>query len=279
MSKEKNHKSSDIKSHEKHEPAKRAPERKPQPVQAAPKRRGFLASVFSHLAVAAIAVIGVGSYIHWNDILNYTGSRVCAYNVLGQYAKGPVKVPPIDLKKAPETATDKSSEKPVEKAEKSAETKPEAKAQSKSDAMAPAADATTSTPKVQSEASITPKNEAGSVEKSQTKALEQQPKAQSFADALQAARKLFWQNDKAAVKAYEVLVQKQPKNGDLRAEMANVYYKNGFKDKAEETFFEAGKTFLADKNLKKAKSIAEILKRISPDKSAEFSKLLNAEAN
>jgi len=78
---------------------------------------------------------------------------------------------------------------------------------------------------------------------------------------------LRWNNDKAAVKAYEDLVQKQPKNADLQEEIANVYYKNGAKEKSVETFFEAGKSFLAGKNIKKAKHIAEILKRISPYKS------------
>jgi len=263
MSKEKNHEIP-----EKHEPAKRAPERNTQPVHPAPKRRGFLASVFSHLAVAAIAVIGVGSYIHWNDILNYTGSRVCAYDVLGQYAKGPVKVPPIDLKKSSSTAE--------KKLETSSISKPEAKTESTSDTIAPA---TTATLKKQSNATVAPQSVASSVEKSKNSKPEKLSKTQSFTDALQAARKQFWENDKAAVTAYEGLVQKQPENADLRAEMANVYYKNGAKDKAVEAFFDAGKIFLVDKNVEKAKSIGEVLKRVSPQKSAEFSKLLNAQAN
>lgn len=97
-----------------HEPAKRAPlsvEKKPR------KRRGFFSTIISHLMVAAIAVVGIGSYLHWDDILNYTGTRVCAYDMLGQYAGQKSKTPAIDLNKSPGNNTavqQKKTEKSVE---------------------------------------------------------------------------------------------------------------------------------------------------------------------
>ncbi len=102
-----------------HEPAKRAPlvvEPKPR------RRRGFFSLLFSHLMVALIAVIAVSAYMHWTDILKYTGSRVCAYDVLGQYGTQPVKVPPVDLKKS----TTKKSEEKTESQKTPAEEKPQA---------------------------------------------------------------------------------------------------------------------------------------------------------
>ena len=197
------------------------------------KRRGFFATVFSHLAVATIAVIGVGSYLHWDDILTYSGSRVCAYDVLGKYAKSTPKVPPIDAQAAP---------KKVPKG-------PEVKV----------GDDTTSAPKPVVE---TPK-----------------PKPPSFKNALQAARKQFWENDKAAVAAYEALVVSKPNNADLRAEMANVYYKNDLKQKAVQAFFEAGKLHAEQKNTKKGNAILEVLNKLAPEKSVELSKLMNTATN
>ena len=99
-----------------HEPAKRAPK---VVVEAKPRRRrGFFSSLVSHLMVAAIAVIGVGTYIHWTDILSYTGSRVCAYNVLGKYGgQTTAKLPPIDLKKPEASQTNKQSETQKQPAE------------------------------------------------------------------------------------------------------------------------------------------------------------------
>jgi len=44
-----------------------------------------------------VVVVGVVSYLNWENILKYTGSRVCNYDVLGKYASQPPKVPPIDL--------------------------------------------------------------------------------------------------------------------------------------------------------------------------------------
>ena len=315
MSKEENQES--------HKPVKRASERTAPTQQPAPKRRGFLASVFSHLAVAAIAVIGVGSYIHWNDILNYTGSRVCAYNVLGQYAQGSIKVPPIDLKKSqskPESQAtpNNSAEKPEVKLEDKPAVKPQAKAvpqapassemnsqsepRPKPEQAAPAkvtemkaapqaevvvkgAEKTDVTPDqnpVEESAQTGKKGRPSETQKqteSEPAISKQQTRSESFTQALQAARKQFWQNDKAAVKSYEALVQRQPGNAQLIDEMANVYYKNGETEKAINAFYAAGEKYIGDKNIEKAREISAILKRISPEKSAEFSKLLKSATN
>jgi len=82
----------------------------PAPVpEPKPRRRGgFFSSLVSHLMVALIAVIAVTTYMHWVDILKYTGTRVCAYDMLGQYAGQPAKVPPVDMKKP---VTEKTKEK------------------------------------------------------------------------------------------------------------------------------------------------------------------------
>ena len=223
-----------------------------------PKRRGFLANVFSHLAVAAIAVIGVGSYVHWDEILNYTGSRVCAYNVLGKYAGTPVKLPPIDLKKPSNAESAKTSTQPEPAKDKPSKVKTPSDTKSEAETSA-------KKPKEQPEAKLEKKPK-------------QVVKEKSFSDELQAARKQFWENDKAAVQAYEALVKKQPENADLRAEMANVYYKNGVTSKAADAFLSAGKMFITNKKPEKAKSIGDILKRISPEKSAQYLKLLNTAA-
>ncbi len=63
------------------------------------KRRGILSQLFSHLMFGLVAVVSVVSYLNWENILKYTGSRVCNYDVLGKYASQPPKVPPIDLGK------------------------------------------------------------------------------------------------------------------------------------------------------------------------------------
>lgn len=237
------------------EPAKRVKAAKPV------KRSGFFATVFSHLAVATIAVIGVGAYMHWDDILTYTGSRVCSYDVLGKYAKTPVKVPPIDPKPAaPETTTETTTETtPAE--EPKVEPAKDPKAEQKNSESSPKS--------AEEQKSAAPKAVA-EIEK---------PKTPSFEDALQAARKQFWESDKAAVPAYEALIASKPKDADLQAEMANVYLKNEDKQKAIETFFNAGKMHIEQKQTKKTNAILDILKKISPEKSAELSKLLNTASN
>ncbi len=248
------------KTQESHVPEKQAPVRKPQP-----KRRGFFATIFSHLAVAAIAVIGVGSYIHWDEILNYTGSRVCAYNVLGKYAIEPVKVPPIDLAKP-------ATEPQKENASKSDD------AASKLKGVEAPKDNEAKVEKVEEKPQQPVKTDIKADDAAEKKPLAATDK-KAFDNALQAARKQFWENDKAAVEAYEDLVKKQPKNADLRAELANVYYKNGKTDKAIEMFFVAGKAFIMEKNANKAKGIVDVLKQVSPEKATELSKLINTATN
>ena len=49
------------------------------------RKRGIMRSFFSHIIVAALAVVAVGGYFHWEDILSGVGSRVCRYEVLGRY--------------------------------------------------------------------------------------------------------------------------------------------------------------------------------------------------
>ncbi len=71
----------------------------PAPAPRPRKRRGLLSQIFSHLMFGAVAVVGVVSYLNWDNILKYTGSRVCSYDVLGKYASQPPKVPPINLDK------------------------------------------------------------------------------------------------------------------------------------------------------------------------------------
>lgn len=225
----------------KHEPAKRAPQVTPKVTKQATsepkprKRRGFFSQLFSHLMVATIAVIAVAAYMHWRDVLQYTGARVCSYNVLGKYASQPPKVPPIDLTKPAKEKPKQSTQSPVEKAP--AKDKPQDKSQDK-----PA-----------------------------TTPVKAPVKAQNFDDALEAARKLFWTKDPATAPAYEKLITKNPDNADLQAELGNVYFKLEKKDQATSQFFKAGKLYAKQKNPAKVAEMVKILEKLAPEKAKELS--------
>jgi hypothetical protein len=49
------------------------------------RKRGIMRSFFSHIIFAALAVVAVGGYFHWEEILSKVGGRVCAYDTLGRY--------------------------------------------------------------------------------------------------------------------------------------------------------------------------------------------------
>lgn len=100
------------------EPARAEPKSQPKSARKPQRRRGFFSQLFSHLMVAAIAVIAVSAYMHWTDILKYTGTRVCAYDMLGQYASQPAKVPPVDLKKPAPPAPKQSTKQQTPAAQK-----------------------------------------------------------------------------------------------------------------------------------------------------------------
>ena len=211
-----------------HEPAKKAPQvtaqHKSEPKPR--KRRGFFGQLFSHLMVAIIAVIGVAAYMHWSDILKYTGSRVCSYNVLGKYAGQSPKVPPIDLKKS---EADQSQKQQIP-----AEQKPQAES-----LPPPAASKTL-------------------------------PSVESFAARLEAARKLFWAHDPSTAVAYEKLIEENPDNVDLQAELGNVHFKFGRKQQAAQMYLQAGKQFAKQKNTAKVAEMIKTLERFAPEKAREL---------
>jgi len=212
-----------------HEPAKRAPK---VVVEAKPRRRrGFFSLLVSHLMVATIAVIGVGTYMHWNDILTYTGSRVCAYDVLGKYGGQTAKVPPIDLKKPEVNQTNKQTNKQSETQKQPAEEKPQAN------------------------------NSPATIEK---------PGEPDFNKAWDEARKLFWKDAGTALAAYEKLLADHPDNADLRAETGNVYYKSGDTKKAVQKYLQAGKQYKQQKNPAKADEMMKILEKLAPEKAKEL---------
>lgn len=206
-----------------------------QPAEKKPKRRrGIFGTIFSHLMVAAFAVLAVSTYMHWVDILTYTSSKVCAYNVLGKYAPADAKsarqtspdpkVPPIDLSK-PAAKADKPPEQPAKET-----------SQTDSNPAPPPA--------------------------SETKS--------DLDTAWQAARKMFWDKDPATAKAYEKLIADFPEKAELRAELGNVYFKSGKRDQAVEMYLSAGKLFSAQENTAKAVEMKKILEKLAPEKAAEL---------
>jgi len=196
-----------------------------------PRRRGFFSSLFSHLMVALIAVIAVTTYMHWVDILKYTGSRVCAPNMLGQYSSQPAKVPAASLNKpAPEQTKEKTSEKSTQQ-KTPAEEKPQA--------------------------DTSPSSNDSSTE-------------QKFKQARDEARKLFWKKSELAIPAYEKLVAEYQDNAGLRVEIGNVYFKSDKKPLAVQAYLEAGKRFLQQKNAVKADEMIKILQKLAPEKAGEL---------
>lgn len=219
-----------------HEPAKKAPQvaRKPAREQKPRKRRGFFSQLFSHLMVALIAVIGVATYMHWNDILNYTGSRVCSYDMLGKYASQPVKVPPAGMSKP---ADEKTQSKAPPKPQDPPQDPPKAKDSEQTDVTAKTVPA---------------------------------PQETSFNDSLEAARKLFWAEDPSTPQAYEKLIAKNPENADLQAELGNVYFKFGKTDQAAKQYSSAGVIFSKLKNTEKVSEMVKILEKIAPEEAEKL---------
>jgi len=230
-----------------HEPAKPAPM---VVKQKKPRRRSFLGWLFSHLVFAAVAVVGIGSWLHWDDILKYAGNNVCSYNMLGKYMTEPIKLPPAGLekKKAEQPATAKQTAPIVAKREAPGQEK---------------------TPEKASEPE--PDNKTGATPEPEKKA-ESQSDSDNLESAWQAARKLFWTDDAKAEPAYEALVSKYPDQPDLLGELGNVYYKNNKKDKAAEAFFTAGKIYSKQNQAAKAAQMVKILQKIAPEKSQDLKK-------
>jgi len=215
-------------------------EEKPVTKQKQPKRRGFFSSLISHLMVALIAVIAVSAYMHWTDILKYTGTRVCAYDMLGQYAGQPAKVPSVESKKP---ATDQSKELSKQQSDN------KTIQQQTPAAQKPQAD-------ISPQAKDTQANETST--------------QQEFKQARDAARKLFWAQNDTAIAAYEKLIAKYPDNAGLRAELGNVYYKNEKTSQAIEAYLAAAKMFTRQKNLARRDEMIEILQKLAPEKAAKL---------
>jgi len=218
------------------EPQAAAPQTPPRASESKPpRRRGFFSSLFSHLMVALIAVIAVTTYMHWVDILKYTGSHVCAPNMLGQYSSQPAKVPAASLKKpAPEQTKEQTKKKTMEKSTQQqtpAEEKPQA---------------TTSPP-----------GKDSSTE-------------QKFKQARDEARKLFWKKSDLAIPAYEKLIANYQDKAELRVEIGNVYFKSEKTSQAVQAYLEAGKLFLQQKNTVKADEMIKILQKLAPEKAGEL---------
>lgn len=232
-----------------HQPARPAPR---QPEEKRPARRSFFRSLISHVMVAIIAVLGVSAYVHWNDLLNYTGSRVCSYNVLGKYASNAPKVPPIATpkpeQKAPASPALTTTDPPP--AAKKATDKPK-----KEDTAAAAGQKETTQKKT--EKSVDAKKPAANPELTPPTGLD--------AD-LEAARKLFWAKDKKAVAAYEALVKRYRDNPQLLGELGNVYFKNANKNKAGDMYLAAGKIYSDRKNAQKTAEMIDILQKLDPKK-------------
>ncbi|HHI81580.1 MAG TPA: hypothetical protein ENJ99_00345 [Rhizobiales bacterium] len=237
------------------EPAKAPP---PPPAPApAPRRRkgGFFRSLISHLVFAAIAVIGVGTYIHWDMILSKTGSTVCRYEMLGKYAKSPQKNPAAAADRAPDTSGGPAKT-----------------------SSGPAVPGTASTPPAISAPAETNAPQTGKAAGGK-QAPSPQAKAdgkKGFEDAWREARKLFWKQDKKATGAYEALAASHPGNAELLGELGNVYYMNNQRDKAAQAYVRAGERFIETGKPARARDLVKVLEQIAPEKAEQLSARLDA---
>lgn len=234
-----------------------------------PAKRSFFRSLVSHMMVAIIAVLGVSAYIHWNDLLNYTGSRVCSYNVLGKYAPQTPKVPPIATPRSDAKATAQTPKKtPLPVNDKAAGR------QSKAPGTSRAADLGTAQKKTEKSAeNPAPDSQPGPT----VKIVPKQPK--NLEKDLEAARKLFWVNDKRAVTAYEALVRRYPGNPELMGELGNVYFKIGDKQKAADMYFAAGRVFAVAGNDGQKAQMIKILEKLDPKKARKLSNVAKKPEN
>ncbi len=225
-----------------HEPAKKAPQvnRQPETGLKPRKQRGFFSQLVSHFMVAVSAVIGVVTYAHWDDILKFTGSRLCSYDVFGKYATQPLKLPPIDLGNPPKEEASQSQEQ-----EKSTEKSTEKSAEKNSD-------------KKQLTSKAPPAPQENDIEK-------------PFNVSLEAARKMFWAKDPATIKAYEKLIASNPGDADLQAELGNVFFKFKNNDQAAAQYLKAGKLFAKLGKTDKVLQMVKILEKISPESVKELS--------
>lgn len=232
-----------------HEPARRAPR---NPEKRPAKKRGFFRSLVSHVMVAIIAVLGVSAYVHWNELLNYTGSRVCSYNVLGKYAPQAPKVPPLATPGPVQQSEAKTpATKPVPAPERQSDTEKKAPLPKDNAAVEPAQKKTEKSPD-QKPAPAEPDVKL----------------AENLQAELEVARKLFWAKDKGAVAAYEALVNRYPQNPALKGELGNVYFKNGDREKASDMYLAAGKVYSSLKNDAKKAAMVKILEKLDPKKAA-----------
>ena len=238
-----------------HEPAKPAPV---VVTREKPRRRSFLGWLFSHLVFAAVAVIGIGSWLHWDDILKYAGNNVCSYNMLGKYMTTPAKLPPAGLAKK----TDDSKTGAVQ-AEKPATTPETAQPESKQTQKPVKATEPEKVPEKQTD------SKTGAAPEPEKKA-ESQPESSDLESAWQAARKLFWTNDAKAESAYEALTEKYSDQPDILGELGNVYYKNNKITKAADAFFKAGEIYNRQNQQAKAEKMVRILQKIAPEKSRKL---------
>ncbi len=76
---DKNAAESDVETTSTNQPINNSKEKRPR------RKRGIMRSFFSHIIFAALSVVAVGGYFHWEDIQSQVGGRVCAYEVLGRY--------------------------------------------------------------------------------------------------------------------------------------------------------------------------------------------------
>lgn len=93
--------------------------------------------------------------------------------------------------------------------------------------------------------------------------------AQYVAD-LNAARKLFWAGDKAAIAAYEALIAKFTDRPEAIGELGNVYFKHGQNDKAAKAWYDAGNGFLKQNRTKRAAQLVDVLKQLDPALAAKL---------
>ena len=232
----------------------------PQQPQRRRRKGGFFRSLISHLLFAAIAVIGVGSYIHWDMILAKTGAKVCNYNVLGKYAK-PAKTAPAATTPENQTPARITPENENKTSGKSPDTAKTGK--SEANVASPASRADTG------------KGNTALVDGKQAGRTATAP-GPDYALALEKARKLFWGKDKKATSAYEALAASHPGNPALIGELGNVYYMNNQHNKAAGAYLRAGKLYIAKKQHDKARELVKVLKQIAPQKASELAALLAA---
>lgn len=195
------------------------------------RKRGIMRSFFSHIIFAAITVVAVGGYFHWEDILSRVGGRVCSYEVLGRYGSSTKPVVLGNSEKAENTAGQVDGN---DSANSDAEKKTVNESQRAGTSSEPA--------------KTTAEN--------------------SMQEAWMDARRTYRDGDKnGAIITYLALIEKYPDQADFKGELGNIYAEAGQQKLAAVQFYDAGVIWIKFGKTQRVKDIIKLLRQLDPAKS------------